>query len=208
MNAMHSNGSSRRDLVRQILAIISGLPFAGWALPEPGWARGVVAAKNGTGSISPEDDQLLNELEKSNFQYFWEQVNPKTGLVKDRCNVRMNDSGIVGSIAATGFGLTALCIGEKRGFVSRAAAQERALATLRCLWATLTNHRGFFYHWANVNTGERVWDAEVSSVDTTILLCGVLACREYFPAAEVQGLADSIFDRVEWTWLSEDTALL
>jgi hypothetical protein len=79
---------------------------------------------------------------------------------------------------------------------------------LQCLWAKLPNHRGFFYHWANINTGERVWDAEVSSVDTTILLCGVLACREYFPAAELQGLADAIFDRVEWTWLSEDTSLL
>jgi len=208
MKGMHSRGSSRRDFVRQILALSSGLAFAGLALPEPSLARGLVAPKAGAGAISPEDDQLLNELEKSNFQYFWEQVNPKTGLVKDRCNVRMNDSGIVGSIAATGFGLTALCIGEKRGFVSRSAAQERVLATLECLWAKLPNHRGFFYHWANINTGERVWDAEVSSVDTTILLCGVLACREYFPAAEVQGLADSIFDRVEWTWLSEDTALL
>jgi hypothetical protein len=208
MKAMPPKGSSRRDFVRQILAVSSGLPFAGLAFSEPGWARTALAAKDGAGSISPEDDQLLNELEKSNFQYFWEQANPKTGLVKDRCNVRINDSGIVGSIAATGFGLTALCIGEKRGFVSRSAAQERVLATLECLWAKLPNHRGFFYHWANVNTGERVWDAEVSSVDTTILLCGVLACREYFPAAEVQGLADSIFDRVEWTWLSEDTALL
>jgi hypothetical protein len=183
------------------------LPFAALHFPNPP-RRGVPAAATSPDSISPEDDQLLNEIEKSNFQYFWEQTNPKTGLVKDRCNVQVNDSGIVGSIAATGFGLTALCIGEKRGFVSRTAAQERVLAALECFWAKLPNHRGFFYHWANINTGERVWDAEVSSVDTTILLCGVLACREYFPAAEVQGLADAIFDRVEWTWLSEDTALL
>ena len=118
--------------------------------------------------------------------------------MKDRCNVHTDDGGIVGSIAATGFGLTALCIGEKRGFISHSAAQERVLAAFESLWAKLPNHRGFFYHWANINTGERVWDAEVSSVDTTILLCGVLTCREYFPAAEVQGLADAIFDRVEW----------
>src|SRR5580704_13421027 len=117
MRAMHSKGSSRRDFVRQILAMGTGLPFDGWAFSEASWARGVSAAKTGASSISPEDDRFLNELEKSNFQYFWEQANPKTGLVKDRCNVRINDSGIVGSIAATGFGLTALCIGEKRGFV-------------------------------------------------------------------------------------------
>jgi hypothetical protein len=207
MKGMHSKGS-RRDFVRQILAMGSALPFARFAFTQSTQARGVAATAAGPDSISPEDDQFLNELEKSNFQYFWEQTNPKTGLVKDRCNVQVNDNGIVGSIAATGFGLTALCIGEKRGFVSRTAAQERVLAALECFWAKLPNHRGFFYHWANINTGERVWDAEVSSVDTTILLCGVLACREYFPAAEVQGLADAIFDRVEWTWLSEDTALL
>jgi hypothetical protein len=161
-----------------------------------------------SGLLSPEDDQFLNDLEKANFQYFWEQASSKTGLVKDRCNVHIDDTGIVGSIAATGFGLTALCIGEKRGFVSRAAAQERVLVTLRSLWGKLPNHRGFFYHWGNINTGERVWDSEVSSVDTTILLCGVLACREYFKAAEVYALANDIFDRVEWTWLSEDTTLL
>jgi hypothetical protein len=208
MKVAHSKGSSRRDFVRQILGMGGCLPFTRFAFSQPSRTRGVSAAKIGPGSISPEDDRFLNELEKTNFQYFWEQANPKTGLVKDRCNVQVNDRGIVGSIAATGFGLTALCIGEKRGFVSRAAAHERALATLRCLWGKLPNHRGFFYHWANINTGERVWDAEVSSVDTTILLCGVLACREYFPTAEVQRLADDIFDRVEWTWLSEDTALL
>jgi hypothetical protein len=208
MKVMPSKGSSRRDFVRQILGVGGCLPFAGSAFAPAAWTRAVSKPKLGPGVISSEDDRLLNELEKANFQYFWEQANPKTGLVKDRCNVHINDKGIVGSIAATGFGLTALCIGEKRGFVSRAAAEERVLATLRCLWGKLPNHRGFFYHWANVNTGERVWDAEVSSVDTTILLCGVLACRGHFPTEEIQELADDIFDRVEWTWLSEDTALL
>jgi hypothetical protein len=160
------------------------------------------------GLVSPEDDQFLEELEQATFQYFWDQGNPKTGLVKDRCNTRTEDNGIVASIAATGFGLTALCIGDKRGYISRAAALERVRATLQSLWDRLPNHRGFFYHWANVNTGERVWDSEVSSVDTAILLCGVLACHEHFWIDDVQELADDIFDRVEWSWLSEDTALL
>jgi len=130
--------------------------------------------------------------------------------VKDRCNARAdNDTNVVGSIAATGFGLTALCIGTSRGYIQKAAELDRVLVTLRGLWGKLPNHRGFFYHWANIATGERVWDAEVSSVDTAILLCGVLTCREYFTnAAEVQALADDIFARVEWTWLSEDTSLL
>jgi len=158
--------------------------------------------------LAPEDDQLLADLEKSNFQYFWEQASPQTGLVKDRCNVHVNDQGTVASIAATGFGLTALCIGERRGFIPSQAARQRVIATLTSLWKKLPNHRGFFYHWANINTGERVWDSEASSVDTAILLCGVLTCRQHFQRPDITELANDIFNRVDWTWLSEDTSLL
>jgi hypothetical protein len=72
----------------------------------------------------------------------------------------------------------------------------------------MPTHRGFFFHWANISTGERVWDAEASSVDTAILLCGVLTARAYFRYAEITRLASEIFERVDWTWLSEDTSML
>ena len=88
-------------------------------------------------SLSEADDALLEEIEKANFLYFWEQGNPQTGMVKDRSNVHTNDTGIVASIAATGFGLTALCIGQKRGYVSLSEARERAVASLRFLWKKL-----------------------------------------------------------------------
>ena len=160
-------------------------------------------------SLSEGDDQLLEEIEKANFQYFWEQAGPQTGLIKDRCNVRAKDTTMVASIAATGFGLTALCIGEKRGFVSFAEARERAFVTLRFLAKKMPTHRGFFYHFADINTGERTWDSEVSSVDTAILLCGVLTCQQHFQEhPEISFLAYEIFNRVDWTWLSEDTSLL
>jgi len=160
-------------------------------------------------SLSPDDDQFLEELEKLNFQYFWEQASPQTGLVKDRCNVLVKDTSVVASIAATGFGLSALCIGQKRGFISLPDARERVLATLRFLWKKMPTHRGFFYHFADLNTGERVWDSEVSSIDTAILLCGILTCRRYFDEhSEISLLAYEIFNRVDWTWLSEDTSLL
>ena len=162
-----------------------------------------------TSPLASEDDELLQEIEKAHFAYFWEQTNPQTGLVKDRANVRSGDNSIVASIAATGFGLTALCIGEKNGYISSTDARNRALAALRFLWKKLPTHRGFFYHFANVNTGERVWDSEVSSVDTAILIGGVLMCRKHFEAhSEISNLAYEIFGRVDWTWLSEDTALL
>jgi hypothetical protein len=159
-------------------------------------------------ALSPEDDRFLEELEKANFQFFWEQADSQTGLVKDRCHVRQTDTGIVGSIAATGFGLTALCIGQKRGYVSFQDARNRVIATLRFLWKSMPNHRGFFFHFAHQKTGERLWDSEVSSIDTAILLCGVLTCRQHFRHAEISRLAADIFNRVEWTWLSEDTTLL
>ncbi len=205
-----SNKLSRRKALKQILAMGVGIPFAGLlsALPTPDQRHTVPARPPVPTSLSPDDDQFLNDLESATFLYFWEQANPKTGLVKDRCDVHATDEGIVGSIAATGFALTALCIGEKRGFVSVSAARDRVLATLRSLWKKLPNHRGFFFHWANINTGERVWDAEISSVDTAILLCGVLTCRQHFQHSEVTRLAYDIFNRVDWTWLSEDTPLL
>ena len=175
------------------------------------WKRRRLAARRRRrlpGNLPPNDEPLLEEIEQANFLFFWEQANPQTGLVRDRFNTRATDNGVVGSIAATGFGLTAICIGQKRGYVSLAEAQARALTTLRFIWRKLPIHRGFFFHWANVETGERIWDSEVSSVDTAILLCGVLTCREHFRHPEIHRLANRILNRVDWSWLSEDTSLL
>jgi hypothetical protein len=165
------------------------------------------AQKTGQYTFAAADEALLEDLEQANFQFFWDQTNPKTGISRDRCNVKTPGENNLGSIASTGFGLTALCIGAKRGYVPHAEAQKRALDALLFLWKKLPNHRGFFYHWADINTGERLWDSEVSSIDTSILLCGVLTCREYF-FGEVGEVAAEIFDRVDWTWLSEDTQVL
>ena len=183
-------------------------PFAGvvpalaQTLPAPAPLR--------PSAFSPEDDQLLDEIQRLSCCFFWEQASPETGLVKDRCNARkaIIDNSTVASIAATGFGLTALCIGDLRGYVSHAEARNRVLATLKFLHDKLAQHRGFFYHFANINTGERVWDSEVSSVDTAILLCGILTCRTHFRDTDITLLAHAISNRVEWSWLSEDTSLL
>jgi hypothetical protein len=204
---------SRRQILRQVLGTSFCLPFAKY-LPAASISAQPSATPGSTSAVaalSAEDDQFLNDVEASSFLFFWEQGNPKTGMVKDRCNVHSddkNDQKVASSIAATGFGLTALCIGQQRGFISNDDALERVFATLRFLWKKLPNHRGFFYHFANPETGERMFDSEVSSVDTAILLCGVLTCREHFRHPGVAELANLIFNRVDWTWLSEDTSLL
>lgn len=203
---------SRREVLKGILAAAATVPL-GRSVDR---ALAASEAKSVCGKgppapthLSDDDDHFLEELEHANFLYFWEQANPESGLVKDRCKVNGPDNTVVASIAATGFGLTALCIGHKRGYVGPDEARERAAVTLRFLWKKLTTHRGFFFHFANVSTGERVWDSEVSSVDTAILLCGLLTCRQYFePHSEISRLAYDIFNRVDWTWLSEDTTLL
>ena len=203
---------SRRQLLRQLAGATVCFPFRRvlalqtFTSPPNRPARPAAAPAS---ALSPEDDQFLEEVEKAHFQFFLEQTNPQTGLVKDRSNVRSNDKGIVASIAATGFGLTALCIGDRRGYLSSGDARDRVAAALRFLWKKLPTHRGFFYHFANVNSGERIWDSEVSSVDTAILLAGILTCRQHFGAhSEISNLAYEIVNRVDWTWLSEDTALL
>jgi hypothetical protein len=207
MKGERTNRFSRRQMLRQILGMGLSLPLAGILRPWSVRAQ-VSAAQPVMPTLSSEDDKFLDEVENACFLYFWDQGSPKTGMVKDRCNVHVDDQGIVASIAATGFGLTALCIGEQRSFVTKDEAIERVVAALRFLWKKLPNHRGFFYHFANINTGERVWDSEVSSVDTAILLCGILTCREHFRHPGITELANLIFNRVDWTWLSEDTSLL
>ncbi|MGH9496645.1 MAG: glucoamylase family protein [Candidatus Sulfotelmatobacter sp.] len=209
MTERSDNQLSRRQWMRQFAGVGLSLPFAPTLLAQiaqrPPATQDLPA---GQYVLSPDDEQFLLAVETASFQFFWEQQNSKTGLVQDRCNLRGGTPGIVASIAATGFGLTALCIGEKSGFITRTAALERIFVALNFLWKKLPQHRGFFYHWGNINTGERVWESEISSVDTAILLCGVLVCREHFKHAAVTKLANLILDRVEWTWLSEDTSLL
>lgn len=175
------------------------------AFPDPGRMPDFSDSQQ---PLSEEDDAFLDELERANLLFFLEQSHPETGLVKDRHNVRQTDDTKVASIAATGFGLTALCIGHERKILTFAEATERVVTALRFLNGTMPNHRGFFYHWADVSTGDRIWDAEVSSIDTAILLCGVLTCRQHFQHREVRRLATEIFNRVDWKWLSEDTSLL
>jgi hypothetical protein len=202
-----SSSFSRRQLLKNIgrAAALLSLNRALPAIGQSSLHKAVPASP-----FSTDDDQLLEEIERLSCCFFWEQSSPETGLVKDRCNARNagSDDSIVASIAATGFGLTALCIGDMRGYFSHSDARARALTTLRFLHDKLAQHRGFFYHFANINTGERVWDSEVSSIDTAILLCGILTCRTHFRDTDITLLAHSISNRVEWTWLSEDTSLL
>jgi hypothetical protein len=158
--------------------------------------------------LSTEDDAFLEDLSRRAFLYFWEQADPRTGLVLDRAHTDGtsyppgDNHYNVASSASTGFGLTALCIAAKRRWIEPAKARERVRATLRFYADRTENFHGWFYHWTDAATGARRWNSEVSTIDTALLLAGVLTARGAFPDdAEIVRLATKIYDRVDFTWM-------
>jgi hypothetical protein len=154
-------------------------------------------------------DPFIDDVQRRTFRFFWNTTNPKNGLVRDRF-----PSPSAASIAAVGFALTAYPVGVERGFVSRTAAVERVLATLRFFHDApqgreprgMTGHNGFFYHFLDMKTGQRARDSELSTVDTALFLAGALFCQSYFDGpdpgeAEIRELAEKIYSRVNWQWV-------
>jgi hypothetical protein len=147
------------------------------------------------------DEQLLDEIQRATFDFFWTEASQNTGQVKDRALANGNDSRMMSSIAATGFGLTSLCIGNQRGYGKSSAILERVRKTLRFLANRLPNEHGFFFHFIHMETGQRWEKCELSSIDTSLLLCGVLTARQYFADQEIKDLATKIYERVDWSWM-------
>ena len=158
------------------------------------------------------DDEFLDYVQQSCFDYFWYAANPTNGLVPDRSAV-----GSTCSIAAVGFGLTAIGIGVDHGWITRTQAVARVLTTLKTFLqgpqgpgATgVIGYKGWFYHFLDMNTALRA-GAELSSIDTALLLAGILYAKQYFngPSADeasIRTMADAIFNRVDWTFMSRGT---
>jgi len=164
-------------------------------------------------TLSRDDDALLEDLSKRSFMFFWEQADPDTGLVRDRARTTgVPVDGVsrdIASIASVGFGLAGLCVANARGWVPPGAVTARARATLRFLADRMPHERGWFYHFVNLHTGAREWSSEVSSIDTALLLAGVLTVGQCLQDDEVSGLAARIYQRVDFRWmLAGDARLL
>lgn len=151
---------------------------------------------------------FLDELQRDTFRFFWETTPPGNGLTPDRV-----PGEAVSSVAAIGFALTSYLVGVERGYVTREEAAGRVLATLRFLWRApqgrgshgVAGYKGFFYHFLDTHTGHRFGQSELSTIDTALLMAGVLSCQAYFdeedPAEEdIRTLADSLYRRVDWPW--------
>ncbi len=170
------------------------------SMPCSGSNAGPTAGANPS-SPSLTDDQFLDQIERASFLYFWEQASPTTGQVKDRALAAGNDTRTVASIAATGFGLTALCIADQRGYMENAAIIARVQATLKFVLNQMPHKNGFFYHFVDMNNGQRAYNCELSSIDTTLLLCGILTCRQHFQDQQIKDMATQIYQRVNWPWM-------
>ncbi|TWT47547.1 glucoamylase family protein [Botrimarina hoheduenensis] len=152
---------------------------------------------------------FLDDLQERTFGFFWETTPAENGLTPDRWPTKT-----ASSIAAVGFGLTSYGVGVERGWITRDEARARTLATLRFFAASkqspephhVSGHRGFYYHFLLADTGERWRQCELSSIDTALLMLGVLYAREYFDddtaeEVEIRRLADFLYERVEWSWM-------
>jgi hypothetical protein len=189
-------GVTRRDLLRGIAVSVGTLPFSRLSALEkrPRFLEPKRVRYRGT------DDDLLEEIVRAAFDFFWTEAGP-SGQVKDRAFLNGRDTHTLASIAATGFGLSGLCIGHARRYRNPDEIIERVRQTLRFIWEKLPHEHGFYYHFVDITSGERQWRSEVSSIDTAILICGVLTARQHFRDAEIQDLATRIYQRVDWDWM-------
>jgi hypothetical protein len=195
-------------LVLVCAALLLGAGTASGAERKRERLPGVVVERSRVYDPERDGDPVVNNLERRTFRFFWDTANKTNGLVPDRY-----PSPSFSSTAAVGFGLTAYVVGAERGYVSRAQARLRTLRTLRTLAKLpqgsaergVSGYRGFYYHFLHMHNGERFGSSELSTIDTALLLGGVLLSQVYFDRdsrseREIRELAERIYRRVEWTW--------
>jgi hypothetical protein len=177
--------------------------------PTPkGRVPGVVVERSRVFDPERDGDPVINNLQRRTFRFFWDTTNKQNGMAPDRF-----PSPSFASTAAVGFALTAYVVGAERGFVSRSQARLRTLRTLRFLESIpqgpdesgMGGYQGFFYHFVHMHNGQRFGTSELSTVDTALLLGGVLLSQSYFDRdnrseREIRELAEKIYGRVDWQW--------
>ncbi|MBK9121606.1 MAG: hypothetical protein IPM16_00595 [Chloroflexi bacterium] len=148
--------------------------------------------------LAMDDAALVDAVARKTFDFFWHEASPRTGLIRDRNTV--NSSA---SIASVGFGLAAIPVAIERGWITRDEGYERARVTLDTFVSGgVQGEHGFFYHFVDVETGQRRCNSELSSIDTALLVAGALVAGQYFEGTDVQRLADTLYENVEWDWMA------
>jgi hypothetical protein len=151
---------------------------------------------------------FIDDVQRRTFNWFWETTNAENGLVHDRWPTES-----FSSIAAVGFGLTAYGIGVENGWVTREAAAQRVLTTLRFFENGVEGDRGFFFHFVDMKTGKRFKEVELSTIDTTLFLAGALFCQSYFDRDDkteraIRETAERLYTRAQWNQFHERNPLI
>lgn len=191
-----------------VIALTSALCFARQSAVELAAKDRVFADPKSTPGktvLSADDEKFLDDLERRGIQYFIDEADPVTGLMPDRARAAGGRANDVSSTASVGFGLTALCIGAERGWIPRQEAYDRCLKVIKFLYEKVPHEHGHFYHFINMGGGGREWKSEVSNIDTAILMAGVLTARQYFPNTELATVANGLYERVDWTWMLDQS---
>ncbi|MFC1668181.1 glucoamylase family protein [Chlamydiota bacterium] len=150
------------------------------------------------------NSEFLDLVERAAFEYFKSELNPENGLVKDKASSFYKDNFNVASVAASGFALTAYCVGVERGWMTKEEAYTRALKTVSFFKEKVVHKEGFYFHFLNMKTGEREYASELSSIDTALFIAGVLFVGEYFKGTEVEKIAKELYERVNWQWMLDE----
>lgn len=153
--------------------------------------------------MEKSNNELLNLIARRAFDFFYNETHPKTGLTKDRANNFKEDDYTICSIASTGYALAALPIGVERKWITREQGYRRAMLALHYLLEHEHKH-GWFYHFVHWETGKRLWNCELSSIDTALLIMGVLVAGQYFNTREIKTLANRLYDRLDFQWMLTD----
>ncbi|MBN1493669.1 MAG: hypothetical protein JW938_05925 [Candidatus Omnitrophica bacterium] len=147
-------------------------------------------------------EDLLSKVQRDSINYFLKYSHPKTGLIPDS-----NMPHAPASIAATGFSLIALVVAAENQWLTYDEAYDKVKRTLFTLQNKVQHERGFFYHFISTNSGKRIWESEASSIDTALCVASALIAGQYFKDTIVEKLARSIYERVEWDWMLNNTHL-
>jgi len=185
---------------RKMLAMLAG------AALSPALSTFAAAPSIHATNLAPEEEAFLDELQRRGCLYFVEQAGAKTGQVLDRAaafnTTGKRDPRVMASIAATGFGLSALCVAEKRGYQPTAQVIAQVRRTLHYHLEQMPGEHGFFYHFNDIDLGGSFGGSELSSIDTALLMCGVLTARAHFHNdAEIVRLSTALYERVDWPWM-------
>lgn len=163
----------------------------------------------------PPTDEELGWLQFTTLLYYLQVTNPDNGLVRDNTNPVSP-----ASIAALGMALATIPVVVERGVIIREFAAKITRKRLQFLFECpqgpgpdVSGYKGFFYHFLDIETGRRVWQCELSTIDSAFLFAGALTVASYFDGdsadeAEIRLLANALYERADWDWARNGGATL